>query len=194
MRSDMQELTVVKERTVFADSLIIKKGEISTGEKTFQKFYVKREDAVAVFILNTDSDMVILTRQFRYPIAGKTKEHILEIVAGKIEGEDEPLQTALREAEEETGYKIEPRNIRALFSCFSSPGYSSERFFIYYATVSNANKIAEGGGKKSENEFIEIVPVSRKDFFLLLKNGEIKDAKTLLAGMHLKLNSYLNEN
>ncbi|MGZ3862240.1 MAG: NUDIX domain-containing protein [Bacteroidia bacterium] len=189
----MQELTVIKEKTVFDDTFVIKKGEITTGDKTFSKLYLKREDAVALFILNTDSDMVILTRQFRYPIAGKTKEHILEIVAGKIEGEDEPLLTALRETEEETGYKIEPRNIRPLFSCFSSPGYSAERFFIYYATVTNANKIAEGGGKKSENEYIEVVPIKRNEFFEFVKNGGIKDAKTLLAAMYLKLNGYLNE-
>ena len=189
----MTAFKILNERIVFADKLIIQKGEINNGNKTFTRLQINREDAVAVFILNTDSNMVILTRQFRYPITSKTKENILEIMAGKIDEGEEPLQAAIRETKEETGYNIKSENIRLLFSCFSSPGYSSERFFIYYATVTNADKVSEGGGNKSENEEIEIVPIDIKEFKEMITEGSIKDAKTYLAGMYMASHNFFNE-
>ncbi len=184
----MEEFKVVHEKNVFNKALVIREGEISDGSDTFSKLGVDREDAAAVFILNTDTNKVILTRQFRYPLTFKTSQSILEIVAGKIEGNEEPLAAAIREAEEETGYRINIGKIQLLFSCFATPGYSAERFFIYHATVTNADKISKGGGKEDENEHIEVVEMDKDEFDKLIQNGIIQDAKTYLAGLRLLLN------
>ena len=179
---------VLSEKIVFDDKLTIEKAEIGNENNiNFSRLRVKREDAAAVLILNTDTDKIILTKQFRYPISSKTKELILEIVAGRIDNGEEPLQAAIRESEEEAGYRINPRNIRLLVSCFASPGYSSERFYIYYATVNNADKISTGGGLKNENEYISVIEMSSKEFMGLIKTGNIKDAKTYIAGLYIAL-------
>lgn len=175
---------IIKEKIVFNDKLIIEEGTINDDtNKTFTKLRLNREDASAVLLINTESNKVILTKQFRYPINSKSREQILEILAGKVDEGEEPLETAIREAEEETGYKIKYENIKLLVSCFVSPGYSSERFFIYYATVINSDKISLGGGLENEMEHIEIVELPVNEFKNQIKAGRIEDAKTYIAGL-----------
>jgi nudix-type nucleoside diphosphatase (YffH/AdpP family) len=189
MSIQMSEFKIFNEKNVFNKALVIREGEISDGTHKFQKLGVDREDAAAIFILNTDSNKVVLTKQFRYPVTFKSEETIFEIVAGKVNENEEPIDAAIRETEEETGYSIQPKNIKLLLSCFSTPGYSAERFFIYYATVNNADKISKGGCTEDEHEYIEIIEMDRNEFDTLIRNGTIQDAKTYLAGLHLLLHN-----
>lgn len=175
---------VVKQETVFRGKLVIQKGELIGNEgKKFSRLRVNRQDAAAVLILNTDTGKFILTRQFRYAIYPRSKDSILEVVAGKIDRGETPLAAAIREAEEEVGYRISPENITPLINCYSTPGYSSERFFIFYATVKSADKVTLGGGVAHENENIEVIELSIDEFKHLLESGLIQDAKTYLAGL-----------
>jgi nudix-type nucleoside diphosphatase (YffH/AdpP family) len=178
-------LKIIKEKTVFDDQLIIDKGKIiNENGKKFKRLRLKRENASTVLLFNTDSNKIILVKQFRYPIHSQTNQDILEIVAGKIEKGEDALSTAIKETEEETGYRLQPEKMHLMLSCFSSPDYSSERFYIYYAEVNYADKISEGGGIKSENEHIEIVEIDIAQFKEMLFSGDIQDAKTYLAGFY----------
>jgi nudix-type nucleoside diphosphatase (YffH/AdpP family) len=169
---------------VFKDKLTVEESTISKKGNSFKKQRVKRADASAVLLLNTDTNAIILTRQFRYPIYDSVKEPILEIIAGKIDAGEAPLTAAIRETEEETGYRIRNGNIQLLLSCFSTPGYSSECFYIYYATVTDSDKMTEGGGLKEENESIETVEMDAEAFIKLVKDGKLQDAKTYIAGLY----------
>lgn len=176
--------TVSDSHRVFKGKLTIEEATISNNSEAFQKQRVSREDAAAVLLLNTDTNKIILTRQFRYPIHDKTEALILEIIAGKLDQDEEPMQAAIREAKEETGYRIRQENIQFLMSCFSTPGYSSECFYIYYATVTDADKLEEGGGLKEEHESIECVELDAVEFVRLLKDAKLRDAKTYIAGLY----------
>lgn len=184
-------LKICNEKIIFNDKIIIEKGEITDddvdGHNKFDRLRINRQDAAAVLILNTETDKIILTKQFRYAIASKTEEQILELIAGRIDEGENSLQTAIRESEEEAGYRIDLNKIQLLVSCFASPGYSSECFNIYYATVTNANKVSEGGGIKSENEFISVIEMDVNEFKNRIKTGNIKDSKTVIAGLYLAL-------
>jgi len=174
----------IKSNIVYGGKLIIEQAEFTQQGKEFKRERIKRADASAVLILNTDINKIILTRQFRYPISDKIKEPILEILAGKIDAGEEPLEAAIREAEEETGYRIKKDHIQLLVSCFSTPGYSSEKFYIYYATVTHSDKISIGGGLETENETIEVIELEADEFIDLIKTARIKDAKTYIAGLY----------
>ncbi len=176
--------TVSDSHLVFKQQLAIEEATISDNDAGFQKQRVRREDAAAVLLLNTDTNKIILTRQFRYPIHDKTEAPILEIIAGKLDGDEEPLKAAIRETKEETGYQIKDGNIQFLMSCFSTPGYSSECFYIYYATVTDADKVGEGGGLKEENESIGCVEMDASEFIRLVKEARLHDAKTYVAGLY----------
>jgi ADP-ribose pyrophosphatase len=165
---------ILNEKIILNDKLIIEKAEISDGKNTFSKLRVNRPEAAAVLVFNTDTQCMILTRQFRYAISDTAKEPILEIVAGKVDPGETALQAAFRETEEEIGYRVQPNNMKLLVSCYVSPGYTSEIFHIYYATVTNSD---------SENESIEVVEMPQEEFDSKIKEGGFDDSKTYIAGM-----------
>jgi len=105
--------TVTENKILFDKGLIIEEGKIksSVHQKTFTRQRIKRDDASAVLMLNTDTNNIILTRQFRYATESKISGQLFEIVAGKVDYNEQPLETAIREAKEETGYNISPNNI-----------------------------------------------------------------------------------
>ncbi|MGH6671465.1 MAG: NUDIX domain-containing protein [Xanthobacteraceae bacterium] len=62
---------------------------------------------------------------------------IVEVMAGMIRPDDTPDDTAIRETEEETGYVIDSPKLICKF--LSSPGGTSERIFLYFATVTDSD-------------------------------------------------------
>src|SRR5688572_17108420 len=73
--------------------------------------------AVAVVALD-DNAQVLLVRQFRSAI----RQITLEIPAGTLHPGEDPLECAIRELREETGYR--PRQIKAIGGIHAAPGYT----------------------------------------------------------------------
>ncbi|HET6243923.1 MAG: NUDIX hydrolase [Bacteroidetes bacterium] len=168
--------------------LKIEKAQIEHIDKLGKSHLYSRErliyeDAVAVFIVNKDSGNVVLAKQFRYAISDKINEPLLEIIAGKVSPGEDPKETVLREAKEECGYQIESEKLDFITYIFASPGYSTERIFLYYAEVSNEDKVSDGGGLEEENEFIEVIEMPLPEFMKRIDKGEIHDSKTLVSAM-----------
>lgn len=151
----------------------------------YTRFKLTRPDAVAIVVYNESEDRVILTRQYRYPIDDKVDGNILEIPAGKIDVGEEPKESALREVKEEIGYEVQEGKIGLLNSFFASPGYSSEKVYLYLAFVNNEDKVSDGGGLESEYENIEVESYGVSEFFDMVANGTIVDSKTLIGAQAL---------
>lgn len=121
---------------------------------------------------------VVLTRQFRYPAFANGEEgYLLEVCAGKLDGDD-AAACALKEAEEETGYRL--RGVEQVFECYSSPGAVMEKLTLFVAAYDPEDRISEGGGLQHEGEDIEVVELPFDTLMAMLKRGEIQDAKTLI--------------
>ncbi|MBT1690823.1 NUDIX domain-containing protein [Dawidia soli] len=180
-------MKIEKEEVLLREGIVVEKATVrDADDNVFPRYRVNRPDVAAVLLFNTDTQKIVLTRQFRYAVAAKVPESILEIVAGRLDPGETPEQAALRETEEEAGYRIRPEQLSLLVSCFASPGYSSERLNIYYAAVTDADKLeAGGGGLKSEHEQIELVELTTGEFRHLLQEGGIQDAKTYVAGLYV---------
>ncbi len=176
---------ILSEKTIFDDLFQIKEAQISQQGKHFRRICIKKEDAAAVLIWNQDNDKIVLTNQLRYPILPEHANGLLEIPAGKVDKGESPLQTAIREAEEEVGYFVKEENIQLILTCYPTPGYSSELFYIYFAKVRNEDKLNNGGGIDSENEYIDVVEINRNEFLTQIRNGLLRDGKTYLAALHL---------
>lgn len=126
-------------------------------------------------VLCVENDKVLLVRQYRYAYG----ESVYEIPAGKLNDGENPRQTAVRELEEETGYLT--RETEFLYEIYPTPGYTNERIFIYLAkglTKTNAHL--------DDGEFLDVEWIELSKIKQMLANGEIKDAKTVIA-----LQSYL---
>lgn len=188
----MKKAKILHETSYEIDRFKIKKAEIELQRgkgKTahFQRSKIEREDAAAVVLYDKSRDVFHFIRQFRYPVEGRTKSYLLELVAGKLDktGED-PIKTAIRETEEEAGFVVAKKNMHFLCSFFASPGYTTEKYHLFLAHVSDADRKAQGGGLEEENEYITMETLSREDYFARCNSGEIEDAKTLLAGLWLQ--------
>jgi ADP-ribose pyrophosphatase len=136
---------------------------------TSQREIVKHPGAVAILAV-TDEQKLVLVRQFRKPI----EKTILEIPAGKLEKGEEPHLCARRELEEETGYKA--KEIRHLYSFYTSPGFADECMHLYVA-----KGLEKGQNRLDQDEFVELVELSKEECLARIQSGEICDAKTILA-------------
>lgn len=145
-----------------------------------------RGDGAVVLLFNRVKLTVVLTTQFRLPtfLNGNISGMMVEACAGAMEDQD-PLECVIREAWEETGYKISAAE--KVFELYMSPGSVTEKLHFYIAECSDAMRTGTGGGLDSEQEYIEVLelPLSRaRD---MLASGEIKDAKTVILIQHLLL-------
>lgn len=121
-------------------------------------------------VVYVEDGKVLLVRQYRYAYG----ESLYEIPAGKLEKEEDPILAAARELEEEAGVKA--RELQLLFVCYPTPGYTNEKIYIYRAL--GGEKVA---AHLDEDEFLETAYIPVEQVKEMLKNGEIRDAKTIIA-------------
>ena len=143
------------------------------------KKYSKREivDHVkGVGIIAFDgADSIYLVRQYRKAI----DEFTLEIPAGLVEVNEKPIETAKRELQEEIGYK--PLDIEYLFDMHASPGFTNDKLAFFLAKNLEESKL-----ELDEDEFLEKKSYKIEDVYNMVINGEITDAKTIIAVMYAK--------
>ena len=120
--------------------------------------------------------------QFRYPIQKKS----LELQAGKLDKGEDPLLCAVRELEEETGYKSD--RVEKLGEIYTAPGYCTEILHIFLM-----HDLTKGNHNREEGEYeMEISELSLDDTEMKIKDGEIVDAKTI-CGIHFYRNQILQQ-
>ncbi|AEV19920.1 NUDIX hydrolase [Geobacillus sp. G4] len=180
----LYEKTVRKEK-LFSGRIIdlyIEEVELPNG-KTSQREVIKHPGAVAVLPLLPDGK-IVLVRQYRKAL----ERALVEIPAGKLEHGEEPLASAHRELEEETGYRAQ--SMRHLISFYTSPGFADELIHLY---VAEGLEKAEDGAGLDEDEFVELLEVTLEEALEMLQQRDIYDAKTAYALQYLQLRRALGE-
>lgn len=112
---------------------------------------------------------VVLVRQYRHPV-GRT---LLELPAGMLESTETPARCALRELAEETGYSA--GKLTALGAVYPSPGILSEVMHHFLA-----EDLVPGDPDPDPGEEIEIEMLSLHQVALEVRNGGIRDGKTII--------------
>lgn len=110
----------------------------------------------AAVILAVDAGEVILIEQYRVPLGKVCLELPAGLIGDETEGED-ALTSAVRELEEEAGYRA--AHWEELGDFYSSPGLLSEGFTLVKAT--GLTRIGDGGGTDNEDIVVHRVPLSR---------------------------------
>jgi len=170
------------------DSVEVSEFENGIFVDSYKRYRLTRPDAVTVLVFNEDTKKVTLVKQLRFPIVHHTSENILEAVAGKIDVGETPKQAAVRELYEEVGYKISEDRLSNPIEIFASPGYSTEKLYIFLVVVKDSDKDSNaGGGVQGEHENIEIVELDVNEFISKVQSNEIKDSKTIIASNLIKL-------
>ncbi len=128
------------------------------------------EHAGGSCVLCEKDGKILFVKQFRYAYG----KELLELPAGKKDVGETAEQTALRELEEEAGLKA--RKAHLLFEVYPSPGYTDEVIKIFRVT-----EFTESKPHLDEDEFLNCVWIEKSKVKNMIEQGEIKDAKTLIA-------------
>lgn len=121
----------------------------------------------AAVILAVDGGRAILVEQFRMPLNAQS----LELPAGLVGDEEEGeaiSAAAIRELEEETGYRAE--RMVELGRFHASPGMSSEGFTLLRAE--GLKRVGDGGGVDKEDIKVHLVKLEDVPAFVEAKRRE----------------------
>jgi len=134
---------------------------------------------VAVLLFDPRHDKIIMVEQFRVPVMARDDNPWnLELVAGVVDPGETPETAARREAREEAGCEI--AELQKLFSCYLTPGSSSEHITIY---IGRAEAPEDGGvfGVEKENEDIRVCVMDAAKAIGMLYDGTLRDAASIIA-------------
>ena len=140
---------------------------------------LERGRVAAVLLVDPDRDCIVLIEQFRPgPYAAGEQPWLIETVAGVIEGAESAEEMAQREAREEANCEI--TDLFPVMRFFTSPGASTESVALFCGRVDSTDA---GGvhGLDEEGEDIRVMVVSVNEALSLLHDGEIVNAKTIIA-------------
>ena len=158
----------------------------TTGKKILSNIVFIRGDAVAILIIvkvksavrGRITEHVLLCEQMRLPTGGRRRE----ICAGMMDSEGNIASVALKEIEEETGFKIQNvSELISLGSMYPSQGGCDEEIHLYAWTTMITEqefeeKMCRVFGNSLEGEEIKLSFVPMKEFRQTVLT-EIKDSK-----------------
>ena len=145
------------------DQLMLENG------KTAKREIIEHRGAAAIVPVIQGRD-VVLVRQYRYAVAAE----LLEVPAGTMEQGETPEECAVRELEEETGFRC--KEIEKILEFFPVPGYSTEKIHVYIAKGLTKSKM---NTEDDEQISVEILPM--ENALEKVRSGEIHDAKSICA-------------
>ncbi len=166
----------LKEKTISSEEIY--KGKIidvyrdkvlcPNGKESYRE-YIKHCRASCV-VAKLPNGKFLIEKQYRYPY----DEIIYEFPAGKCDKGEDPKNTALRELEEETGYRA--NHIEYIGEIYPSCAYTDEIIYLYYA-----DNLVKKDIHWDENERLEIYEMSMDEILKLMSDGILKDAKSVSA-------------
>jgi len=159
--------------------------DVETGTVTIRNGQEARRDLIvhpgAVGVVPYTGDAVIFVKQFRIAVG----EYMLEIPAGKLEGQEDPSERARIELIEEAGYTI--GTIIPKGFIYPSLAFLTEKIYLFLAF-----DLEETQAQPEWDEDIEVVKMPIAEVREKLATGYFTDVKTI-AGL-LALVNYLDKN
>ena len=153
---------------LYLDKVRLPNGKNSTRE------WIDHPGAVCIVPILDNGD-ILLIRQFRYG----PREEFIEIPAGKIDKNEDPLKCGLRELEEETGYKS--NKLTFLTNIHPAIGFSNEKMWMYLA-----EELELSEKKLDDDEFLELLPTPLNVALEWVFSGKITDVKTIIGILWMK--------
>ena len=171
-----EEKTMKCDRIYEGKILNLRIDTVELPDKKYSKREIVEHSGGVGIVALTEDKKLLLVRQYRKA----TDRVLLELPAGKLEVNEEPKETALRELKEETGFTA--ANLEYLLEFYTSPGFSSEKVYLFYG-----ENVTPGEQELETGEFIDVESYSLEDVRKMVRRGEILDAKTII-GIQALLN------
>ena len=138
-----------------------------------------RGNGATILLYDVARRVVLLSRQFRYPVYvnGHPDGMLIEAAAGLLD-DDDPETAIRREASEELG--VDVGELTHVFDVYMSPGSVTEALHFYAAPYSARDRTTAGGGVAEEGEDIEVLELDFDEALAMIEDGRIADAKTIM--------------
>ena len=148
--------------TLNRDEVLLPNGNKSTRE------WIKHPGAVCCIPILPDGKIGLI-KQYRYAV----KEQMIEIPAGKLDQNETPERCAIRELEEEIGYKAD--KITFLTNIHPAIGFTDEKMWLYLA-----ENLVKSEQNLDSDEFLVLFPTKLEEAVEMVWRGEITDVKTII--------------
>ncbi len=140
-----------------------------SGNETIREIIEHPGGAVALCVFENND--ILLVKQYRHPFG----KEVIELPAGKLDKNEDPLVCAQRELREETGYGA--KQWTKLTSMLATPGFCNEILHIYLA---QDIFLHESGNALEEGEVsIQVIRIQMSEAIAMIDREEIIDGKTI---------------
>ncbi len=148
----------------YEDKMLLPDGRTTNWDFTHHK-------GAAGCVAVLDDGRLLMTRQFRNPLNMDS----LEIPAGGVDFlVEDPMVGAVRELEEETGYRA--GKVDELMTIYTSIALSDEQIAIYLA-----RDLVKTRQHLDDDEFLQVEVWTLDDLLDEIRSGHIRDSKTISA-------------
>ncbi len=130
---------------------------------------VDHRDSVTIIPVD-ESGKIWFVEQFRMG----SESSLIELPAGVMDGNEKPIACAKREVREEIG--MAAGKLIQIGSIYLAPGYSNELNHIFLAKDLRPDPL-----QQDEDEFLSIKKYSKEELTKLIREGDLKDSKSLAA-------------
>ncbi len=155
----LSETTLVEQRWLTVREQHVR---LANGHE-IERFHLLGGPSWSAVLCVTEAGQVPLVRQYRHGMAGTS----LELPAGVIDAEEQPIAAARRELREETGF--ESAHIEALATLVPEPARNTARAHFFFAR--GGRRVA--GQSLDGSEELSVVVVPAHELFELIEQGHI---------------------
>lgn len=142
--------------------------EMSNGRQVKWDF-IEHKGAAAIVAADKDGK-ILMVRQYRNALERNT----LEIPAGGLNPGEDRKTCAMRELEEETGYRT--KDAKHLIDIYTTVAFCNEKISIFYT-----NELTMSKQNLDEDEYVHVEAYTMEELVGFILNGMIEDAKTISA-------------
>lgn len=129
--------------------------------------FIYHKGAAAIVPVDQDGN-ILMVRQYRNAIERET----LEIPAGAKNPDEDGREAAMREMEEETGYRA--GKTEHLFDLYTTFAFCNEKISIFYT-----EELIPAKQHLDDDEFLSVERVPLETLIDMIFDGRIQDAKTI---------------
>ncbi|HSX03872.1 MAG TPA: NUDIX hydrolase [Rhabdochlamydiaceae bacterium] len=176
MKEEKSQIQYQREKNAKTTSELIYRGKIvsirkdifKVGDGLPQQYDIVLHPGAVGIVPVSQQGNLLLVKQWRRA----AQKILLEIPAGTLDENEDPLECAQRELQEETGFKAE--TFISLGGFYTAPGFCTEYLHLFIAKDLSPSPLPP-----DDDELIDVVEMEPHQALDMIYEHQIEDAKTI---------------